>query len=73
MDSTVRNAMLSASAPRRAQLIASASRHITDNNFVNLLQNIDINAPKKFNYAMFAAFTSVPGLREQVTAWLAAA
>ncbi len=64
--------MVNGSGAKRAQLIGSASRFITDNNFVNLLQNIDINAPKKFNYGLFAAFTSVPGLRQQVTTWLTA-
>jgi hypothetical protein len=73
MDSLVRNAMLSTTGAGRAQLIGSASSYITDNNFVNLLQNIDINAPKKFNYGLFAAFTAVPGLAAQVRAWLAAA
>jgi hypothetical protein len=37
-----------------------------------VLTGIDINAPKKFNYGLFAAFTAVPGLAAQVRAWLAA-
>jgi hypothetical protein len=69
MDSLVRSTILNASAPIRANLINSAARYITDNNFTNLLQNIDINNPKKFNYTMFAAFNGVPGLKEQVVKW----
>ncbi len=68
----MRNAMIGASGAGRAQLIGSASRYITDNNFVNLLQNIDINTPKKYNYQLFSAFNAVPGLAAQVRAWLAA-
>lgn len=70
MDNTIRNTMLKCSAPDRARLIGSSHRFITDNNFNNLLQNIDINAPKKFNYGMFAAFNGVPGLAEQVQNWI---
>lgn len=72
MESLVQNAMIGATGAARAQLIGAASRYITDNNFVNLLQNIDINAPKKFNYGMLRAFDAVPGLAIQVRAWLAA-
>jgi hypothetical protein len=73
MEGLVRHTMLGASASARAQLIGSASRYITDNNFCNLLQNIDINNPKKFNYSIFAAFTAVPGLAAQVTNWVRSA
>lgn len=70
MDSTVRSAMLNCDAATRARRIGAANRFITDSNFCNLLQNIDINAPKKFNYGLFAAFTAVPGLAQQVQQWL---
>jgi hypothetical protein len=70
MDSTIRSAILGASAPTRAAMIGSASKFITDTNLTNLLQNIDINNPKKFNYSLFAAFNSVPGLRQQVDNWI---
>jgi hypothetical protein len=72
MESLVRQAMVGSSGAARAQLIGAASRYITDNNFVNLLQNIDINNPKKFNYGLFRAFDAVPGLAAQVRSWLAA-
>jgi len=70
MDHTIRNAMTSGSSSSRAQRIGSSSQYITDTNFLNLLQNIDINNPKKFNYGLFAAFNSVPGLKDQVQKWL---
>ena len=64
-------AMMTASTPaQRAALIASAPYYITNLHFCNLLQNIDINAPKKFNYQLFRAFDTVPELREQYNAWL---
>ena len=70
MDNLIRSKMLSCSASDRARLIGSANRHNKDTNLTNLLQNIDINAPKKFNYAMFSAFNGVPGLAEQVNTWI---
>ena len=70
METAVRTAMIGCSAPDRARRIGSAHRFISDTNFTNLLQNIDINAPKKFNYAMFSAFNGVPGLAEQVSTWI---
>lgn len=46
-ETSVRTAMIRCSAPDRARLIGSANRCINDSNFTNLLQNIDINTPKK--------------------------
>jgi hypothetical protein len=70
MDQTVRTAIAGVHAVTRAQRIGAASRYITDTNFLNLLQNIDINKPANFNYSLFATFNSVPGLRDQVKIWL---
>lgn len=64
-------ATMTASTPaQRAGLIASCHRYITNQAFCNLLQNIDINAPKKFNYNFFLAFDPVPGLREEINNWI---
>ena len=70
MDQTVRTAIAGVHAVTRAQRIGAASRYITDTNFLNLLQTIDINKPATFNYSLFAAFTNVPGLKEQVKKWI---
>jgi hypothetical protein len=70
MENVIRTTMTGGSGSDRARRIGSANRFITDTNFTNLLQNIDINAPKKFNYAMFSAFNGVPGLAEQVREWI---
>ena len=70
METIVYNAIVPVHAVVRANRISAANRYITDNNFTNLLQNIDINAPKKFQYSMFSAFTNVPGLQAQVKQWI---
>jgi len=70
MDKTVYNALVPVHAVVRANRISRASQYITDTNFTNLLQNIDINKPTKFQYSLFAAFTNVPGLQDQVKTWL---
>ena len=70
METAVRTCMIGGSASDRARRIGAAHRFISDTNFTNLLQNIDINAPKKTNYSMFSAFNGVPGLAEQVSAWI---
>ena len=70
MDQTVRTAIAGVHAVTRAERIGAASRYITDTNFLNLLQTIDINKSHTFNYSLFAAFTNVPGLKEQVKKWL---
>jgi len=70
MDKIVYNAIVPVHAAVRANRISLASQYITDNNFTNLLQNIDINKPINFQYSLFAAFTNVPGLQAQVKHWI---
>jgi hypothetical protein len=55
-----------------ARLIGSASTYITDSNFVNLLNQYDLNSKKNDARLsqQFNMFTGVPGLKEQVTKWL---
>lgn len=63
-------AMMVASAPAlRARKIGSVRQYVQNDDFCNLVQNIDINSPKRFNYGLFTAFNGIPGLREQVNAW----
>ena len=69
-DVIIRSALTSCNAATRARLIATAPQYITDTNLTNLMQNIDINAPKKFNYGLFAAFTGVPGILDQLNVWM---
>ncbi len=64
-------ALMTASTPAvRARKIASVRTYVTNDAFCNLVQNIDINAPKKFNYNIFLAFDPIPELREQITSWV---
>ncbi len=70
MDFLLKNVIIGTSAAGRARLQGSVRQYVSDCNFINLVQNIDINNPKKFNYTLFAAFNDVPGLRQQVTSWL---
>jgi len=73
MDTLIRATMFSkhATPSSRAALINSAPNFIDNNNFTNLLQNIDVNNPAKFNYAILASFTGIPGFRDKVAKWLA--
>jgi AraC-like DNA-binding protein len=70
MDSLVANALLHRSGAERAQLIGRARQYIQDDNFVNLLNLIDINDRKGDQIRkvcrQFAAFGH---LRDQVTRW----
>jgi uncharacterized membrane protein len=70
MDKIVYNAIVPVHAVVRANRISLASQYITDTNFTNLLQNIDINKPTNFQYSLFSAFTNVPGLQAQVKQWI---
>lgn len=66
----VQSAICSSSPAIRAKLLGNATQFITNTEFTNLLQNIDINNPAKFNYSVFIAFMSVPGIHEQVGKWI---
>lgn len=56
----------------QVRLLGSVRSYIKDDNLINLLQNYDFNSKK--NDAILAsqlqAFSGVPGLKEQVSAWL---
>lgn len=56
----------------RAQLIARAPQYITDANFLNLLNLIDVNNKASFARpcSMLRAFESVPDMRSKIVAWL---
>jgi hypothetical protein len=70
MDS-IMYAMMTASSPAmRARKIGSVNRFIKNDNFCNLVQNIDVNVPKKFNYSLFAAFNNDESLRQQFNDWV---
>jgi hypothetical protein len=56
----------------RAQFLARAPQYITDSNFLNLLNRIDVNRKDTIGptCALLRAFDSVPGLRAQLVAWI---
>ena len=56
-----------------ARLIGSAPQYIKDYNFVNLLNQFDLNNKKNDNNLIkqLNMFSGVPELREQISAWLA--
>ena len=64
---SVEKTFLAISATKRAYLINNARTHISDTNFVNLIQNIDINNPRRFNWALLNAFI-IPNAK--ITGWL---
>jgi hypothetical protein len=60
-----------------ARLIGVAPKYITDSNFINLLNQYDLNKKKDQKrdpdmtlIAQFNMFSGVPGLKEQVGSWL---
>jgi hypothetical protein len=56
----------------RAQLLSRAQNHITDSNFLNTLNGIDVNRKETISQTckQLRAFEGVPGIRAQVAAWL---
>jgi AraC-like DNA-binding protein len=71
MDSLIANALLHKSSGERAQLIGRARQYIQDDNFVNLLNLIDINDRKGDQIRKVCRqFTAFTGIRSQVEAWL---
>ena len=56
----------------RAQLIARAPQYITDTNFLNMLNMIDVNNKASFarTCSMLRAFEYVPDMRSKIAAWL---
>ena len=55
-----------------ARLIGNASQYISDFNLINLLNMYDLNSKKNDAILMrqLVAFAGVPGLKEQISAWL---
>lgn len=71
MDSLVANALLHKSGAERAQLIGRARQYIQDDNFINLLNLIDINDRKGDQIRKVCRqFATFSYLREQVIQWL---
>jgi hypothetical protein len=83
MNAQVVNKFVASPSYVRAQLIGSSRNFIKDDNFNNLLQNIDINnvdikngnKPTSIHFIgrQLAAFNGIPGLADQVASWLSSA
>lgn len=70
MDSLIMIAMYNSSSTVRAQMIRNARVYIKNLQFINLIENIDINNPRTFNYSQLAAFNTLPEINEQVAKWI---
>ena len=80
MNNQVTAKFVNMSSGQRAQMIASARQYINNDQFLNLLQNIDINdvniknktKPTNIYWisAQLAAFNGIPQLCAQVDSWL---
>ena len=80
MNNQVTAKFVNMSSGQRAQMIASARQYINNDQFLNLLQNIDINDVNIKNKnkttsiywisAQLAAFNGIPQLCVQVDSWL---
>ena len=55
-----------------ARLIGCASQYITDANLINILNQFDLNNKKNDANIIkqINMFASIPGIKEQVAAWL---
>jgi hypothetical protein len=71
MDALIANAFLARSGSERAQLIGRARQFIQDDNFVNILNLIDINDKKGHTTrAICRQFAAFSHLRSQVESWI---
>ena len=72
MDSLVANGLIARSSGERAQLIGRARQYIQDDNFINLLNLIDVNNRASFAKPcnMLRAFEGIPDMRARIAAWL---
>jgi hypothetical protein len=71
MDALIANAFLNRSSSERAQLIGRARQFIQDDNFVNILNLIDINDTKGHTTrAICRQFNAFGHLRAQVEEWI---
>jgi hypothetical protein len=72
MVSYIISTLRSKSVGEQVRLIGSVRTYIQNDNLINLLQNYDYNS-KKNDVALasqLSSFSGVPGLKDQVTAWL---
>jgi hypothetical protein len=56
----------------QVRLLGSIRQYVKDDGFVNIMQNYDYNNKRGdvMIMAQLAAYTNVPGLREEIGAWL---
>jgi len=60
------------SVGEQVRLLGSVKNYVKNDNLANLLQNYDINntTNDKILASQLQAFSGVPGLKEQVAAWI---
>jgi hypothetical protein len=64
-------AMMTASRPdQRARWIEAVRYFISNPYFCELVQCIRVDAPKRFDYALFNTFDSLPDVRTQFNDWV---
>lgn len=56
----------------QARLIGNMRNYITDFNLINLMNSYDINSNRsdKMLQGQLMSFNTIPGLKEQIKAWL---
>lgn len=82
MQSTVASKFAAISAAERGQLVSSVHRYVSNSQFGNIVQNIDINNVRSDAVSrrspgnlysvcsQLAAFNGIPGLSAEVLSWL---
>jgi hypothetical protein len=72
MDITVSKALLRKSSAERARLIGDVRRYVTNDTFINILSNLDVNDTKQISRVcrQLSAFNSLEALWDEVELWL---
>jgi hypothetical protein len=82
MNNTVLQAFVKSTSSRRAALRSSVRRFVMNDQFCNLVENIDVNdndirrkmmpGNPYFICGQLTAFNGIPGITEQIASWLRA-
>jgi hypothetical protein len=72
MPSRIIPTLRSKSQGEQARLIGNMRNYITDFNLINLMNSYDINSNRSDNMlkGQLYSFDTVPGLKDQIKAWL---
>jgi translation elongation factor EF-Ts len=72
MDIVVTRTLLHKSPAERARILGNIQKYVHNNNFINIVANLDVNDPKQIARVcqQLAAFNSLVPLWDEVELWL---